>query len=131
LGGSCHILGLVRLGLRPSEPRVGEVLLGGAVAFFNSNICVSWSELSPPPLPGGAENGLDIRGSDCHSERLDPLLRGQTEQFGGGQTVQPLWGWIVTICKHLWDELLQCWMVRVKVSQCLNGGWPNHQGTPG
>jgi hypothetical protein len=27
------------------------------VAFFNSTICVSWSELSPPP--GGAENGLD------------------------------------------------------------------------
>jgi hypothetical protein len=28
-----------------------------------------------------------------------------------------------------WGELLQCRMVRVGVSQCPTGGWPNHQGT--
>jgi hypothetical protein len=40
----------VRSGLRPADPFVGEVLSGGAVAFFNSAICVSWSKLPPPPL---------------------------------------------------------------------------------
>ncbi len=56
-----------------------------------------------PPPPRWAEQrmGRIIRGLDCHSECLYPLLRGQTEQFGGGQTVQPLWGRIVTICKRL------------------------------
>jgi hypothetical protein len=73
--------------------------------------------------------GRIVRGPDCHSQRLDPLLRGRTERFGGGRTVRPLWGQIVTICKRLWGESLQCRMVRVEVSQCLNGGWPNHQGT--
>jgi hypothetical protein len=56
--------------------------------------------------------GRVIRGSDCHSERLDPLLRGRTERFWGGQTVRPLWSWMVTICKRLWDESLPCRMVR-------------------
>ncbi len=28
-----------------------------------------------------------------------------------------------------WGESLQCQMVRVGVSQCPTGGWPNHQGT--
>ncbi len=32
------------------------------------------------------------RGSDCHSQHLDPLLRGRTEGFGCGRTVRPLWG---------------------------------------
>jgi hypothetical protein len=50
LGGSRHISGEVRSGLRPADPCMGEVLLGGAAEFFNSAICVSWSELSPPPL---------------------------------------------------------------------------------
>ncbi len=26
--------------------------------------------------------GQIVRGSDCHSQRLDPLLRGRTERFG-------------------------------------------------
>jgi hypothetical protein len=113
LGGSCHIWGKVRSGLHPADPCAGVVLSGGAALFFNSAICLSWSKLSPPPQPGGAENGSDypwvglsvgriIRGSDCHSLCLDPLLRGRTEQFGGGQTVQSLWGRIVSICKCLW-----------------------------
>jgi hypothetical protein len=46
--------------------------------FFNSTICVSSHELSPNPS-GEAENG-----SDCHSQCLDPLLRGRTERFGCG-----------------------------------------------
>jgi hypothetical protein len=57
-----------------------------------------------------------------------PKSKGSNERFGGGQTVRPLWGQMVTICKRLWGESLQCRMVRVKVSQCLNGGWPYHQG---
>jgi hypothetical protein len=72
--------------------------------------------------------GRIVYGSDFHSQRLDPLLRGRTELFRGGRTVQLLWGQIVTICKCLCGKLLQCWMVRVRVTQCLNGGWPNHQG---
>ncbi len=73
---------------------------------------------SPPPLPGRAQNGSDctwvvlsqpgVRStskSDCtwvglSQPTLGLLLRGQTAQFGGGRTVRPLWGWIVTICKH-------------------------------
>jgi hypothetical protein len=58
-----------------------------------------------------------------------PTLSGQTERFGGGRTVQPLWGQNVTLCKHLWVETLQERMVRVGVSHCLNEGWPNHPGT--
>jgi hypothetical protein len=86
-----------------------------------------------PPLPRQAEQrmGWIVCGSDCHSQRLDPLLRGRTEQFGGGLTVRPLWGQIVTIYKCLWGKFFQCRMVRVRVSQCLNGVWPNHQGTEG
>jgi hypothetical protein len=41
--------------------------------------------------------GRIVRGLDCHSQRLDPLLRGQTELFGCGRTVRPLWGRIVSI----------------------------------
>ncbi len=41
--------------------------------------------------------GRIVRGSDCHSQRLDPLLRGRIERFGCGRTVRPLWGWIVSI----------------------------------
>ncbi len=89
---------------------------------------MSWSELYPPSQVEQSM-GQIISGSDCHSERLDPLLRGQTERFGGGRTVRPLWGQIVTICKCLWEYLLQCRMVWVGVSQCLNKGWPNYQGT--
>jgi hypothetical protein len=36
---------------------------------------------------------------------------------------------VISIWKHLWGELLQCWIVRVRVSQCPTGGWCNHQGT--
>jgi hypothetical protein len=69
------------------------------------------------------------RGSDCHSQRLDPLLRGRTERFGCGRTGRPLWGRIVSIWKRLWGESLQCRMVPLGVSQCLNGGRRNCQGT--
>ncbi len=41
--------------------------------------------------------GRIVRGSDCHSQHLDPLLRGRTERFGCGRTVRPLWGRIVSI----------------------------------
>ncbi len=75
--------------------------------------------------------GQIVNGSDCQSERLDPLLRGLTERFWGGQTIPPLWGWMVSICKRLWGESLQCRIVWVGVSQFLNGRWPNHQGTGG
>jgi hypothetical protein len=50
--------------------------------------------------------GRIVRGSDCHSQRLDPLLRGQTERFGGGRTVRPLWGRIVSVCKRLWGRIV-------------------------
>jgi hypothetical protein len=73
--------------------------------------------------------GRIVRGSDCHSQRLDPLLRGRIERFGCGRTVRPLWGRIVSIWKRLWGESLQCRMVRVRVSQCPTGGWRNRQGT--
>jgi hypothetical protein len=73
--------------------------------------------------------GQIVCGSDCYSQSLDLLVRCRTERFGGGRTVQPLWGWIVTTCKCLWGESLQCRMVRVRVSQCLHQGWPNNQGT--
>jgi hypothetical protein len=73
--------------------------------------------------------GRIVCGSNCHSQRLDPFLRGRTERFRGGQTVGPLWGRIFSMCKRLWGKSLQCRIERVGVSQCLNGGWPNHQGT--
>ncbi len=91
---------------------MGEVLSGGAALFFNSAICVSSPKLSPN-LPARAENGSDSLGSDCHSQRLGPLLRGRTERFGGGQ--------IVSICKRLWGESLQCQMVRIGVSLSIWG----------
>jgi hypothetical protein len=86
--------------------------------------------LNCPPL-GWLEQRLGqiVCGSDCHSQCLDPLLIGRSERLGGGRTVRPLWGRMVTICRCLLGELLQCRMVRVGVSQCLNGGWSNHQGT--
>jgi hypothetical protein len=114
--------------LRPTDPCMGEVLSGGAAPFFNSAICVSSPKLSPNP-PGEAENGRIVRGLDWHSQCLDPLLRGQTERFGCGRTFRPLLDQIVTIWKRLWGESLQCRMVRVGVSQCLNGGWRKRQGT--
>jgi hypothetical protein len=61
--------------------------------------------------------GRIVRGSNCLSKRLDPLLRGQTERFGGGQTVRPQWGQIITIIKRLWGESLQCRMVQ---SECCS-----------
>jgi hypothetical protein len=108
----------------PSDPCIDEVLSGGAVPFFKRAICVSWSALS---LSFKAEQrmSLIVRGSDCHSECLDPLLRGQTDWFGGGWTVRALWGRIVTLCKCLLVKTLQCRMVWVGVSQCLKGGWTN------
>jgi hypothetical protein len=41
--------------------------------------------------------GRIVRGSDCHSQCLDPHVRGRTEQFGCGRTVRPLWSRIVSI----------------------------------
>jgi hypothetical protein len=41
--------------------------------------------------------GRIVHGSDCRSQRLDPLLKGRTERFGCGQTARPLWGRIVSI----------------------------------
>jgi hypothetical protein len=41
--------------------------------------------------------GRIVRGLDCHSQRLDPLLRGRTERFGCGRTVRSLWGRIVSL----------------------------------
>jgi hypothetical protein len=111
-------------GLCPANPCMGKVLSGGAASFLTATSVCRGSNCPPPPPLGGAENG-----SDCHSQCLDPLLGGQTERFGGGRTVRPLWGRMVTICKCLWGKSLQCWIVWVGVSQCLNGGWPNHQGT--
>jgi hypothetical protein len=67
--------------LHPADPCVGNVLSGGEAAFFNSAICVSWSDCHPPLL-GGAENGLDVHGSDCHSQHLDPLLRVELSGLG-------------------------------------------------
>ncbi len=93
-----------------------------SAVFWQCHLCVVARTV--PYLPGEAENG-----SDCHSQRLYPLLRGRTERFGCGWTVRSLWGGIVSIWKCLWGESLQCRMVRVGVSQCLNGGWRNHQGT--
>jgi hypothetical protein len=73
LGGSRHIWGYVWSGLRPADPCVGEVLSGGAALFFNSAICLSWPELSPPSQ-AEQRMGWIVHGSDCHSQRLDPLL---------------------------------------------------------
>jgi hypothetical protein len=41
------------------------------------------------PSPSQAEQrmGRIVRGSDCHSQRLDPPFRGRTEWLGGGRTV--------------------------------------------
>jgi hypothetical protein len=103
----------------------------GTVPFFKSAICVSWSALYPPPPQAEQRMGQIVCGSDCHSECLDPLLKGRTVRFGGGRTVRPLWGRIVTICKRLLVETLQCRMVLVILSQCINGGWTNDHSTLG
>jgi hypothetical protein len=84
---------------------------------------------SPPPCRAEQRICRIVHGSDCHSQCLDPLLRGRTERFGGGRTVQPLWGRIFSIYKRLWGKSLQCQIVRVGVSQSLNRRWPIHQGT--
>ncbi len=73
--------------------------------------------------------GQIVRGLDCHSERLDPLLRGQTDWFGAGRIVWPLWSQILTVCKRLWVETLQYRIVRVGVLQCQNGGWTADHST--
>jgi hypothetical protein len=86
-----------------------------------------------PQAPGGTENRkfsvVPTHGLDCHSLRFDPLLRGQTEWFEGGQTVRPLWGRSVKKLKCFWVILLQCQIVQVEVSQYPNGLWPNRQDT--
>jgi hypothetical protein len=54
-----------------------------------------------------------------------PAVEGQTEVWGiAGQSVP-----YVTKCKCFSVELFQCQMVRVEVSQCLNGGWTNDHST--
>jgi hypothetical protein len=73
--------------------------------------------------------GRIVRGSDCHSQHLDQLLRGQTEWFGGGRTVRPLWGRIVTICKRFMGRIIT---VSDGVGQSVTvfkRRWPYHQGT--
>jgi hypothetical protein len=97
----------------PTQQDTIDPCLGGVVV----------RTIPPPPRRSRELVGI-VHGPDCHSERLDPLLRGRTDQFGGDRTVRPLWGWIITICKHLWVA------VRVGVSWFLNGGWPNHHSTP-
>jgi hypothetical protein len=62
------------------------------------------------------------------SQRLDPLLRGQTERFGDGRTVRSLWGLIVTICKCLWGEALVSDGAG-RSATVSKQGWPHHQGT--
>jgi hypothetical protein len=52
-----------------------------------------------------------------------PAFEGSNWVVWGGRTVQPLWGQIATKCKCFWIKLLQCQMVRVGVSQYLNGDW--------
>jgi hypothetical protein len=63
-------------------------------------------------------------GSECHSEYLDLPLRDQTELF---------WSQIDTKYKRFSVALLQCRIMRVGMSQCLNGGGggrvTNDQGT--
>jgi hypothetical protein len=69
----------VRLGsgLRLAGPCVAEVLLGGAVCFLAApSVCCG---PNCPPLPRQLEQrmGQIVCGSVCHSEHLDPLLRGK------------------------------------------------------
>ncbi len=73
--------------------------------------------------------GRIIRGSDCHSEPLDPLLRGRTERFGGGlgqsDPCRVGLSQYVNVCGTKRYSVGWC---RSKC-QCLNKGWPNHHGT--
>ncbi len=75
-------------------------------SFLTAPYVCHGSNCSPPPLPHRTEQrmGQIVCGSDCHSQCLDPFLRGRTERFGGGRTVRTLWGRIVTLCKRLWGE---------------------------
>ncbi len=63
-----------------ADPCVAEVLSGGAAP----SVCQGLN--CPPPHWVEQRMGRIIHGSDCHSERLDPLLKGETERFGGGRT---------------------------------------------
>ncbi len=69
----------------------------------------------PPPLLGRAENGSDCSWVGFSLPTYRPTSMGSH---------WAVWGWSDrwSICKCLWGELLQCQMVRVGVSQCLNGG---------
>ncbi len=61
LGGTRHIWGLVRSGLRSADPCMGEVLSGGAAAFFNSTryLCVVVQTVPPPP-PGWSREWIGL-----------------------------------------------------------------------
>jgi hypothetical protein len=110
-----------------SDPCLGEVLSGGMLVLFMSVICVLCSALSCQP-PGGVFL-VQTQVSECHSKHLDLLFWGWTEQFWGGQTVRrPLWGQIVTKSKWFWVKSLLYRIARVRISQCLNGGWTSDQG---
>jgi hypothetical protein len=54
--------------------------------------------------------GRIFLGSDCHSQCLDPLLRSRTDLLGVVRQFDPC-GRIISICKRLLGELLQCRMV--------------------
>jgi hypothetical protein len=72
--------------------------------------------------------GRIIHGSDCHSQRLNPLLRGRTERFGVVGQSDPC-GVGLSQYVNVYGANHYSRMVWVGMSQCLNGGWPNHQGT--
>jgi hypothetical protein len=132
LGVPHNIMDLVRLGHMPGWPMCWWSSLGLHSAVFMSIICVWYFALSCRPQAEQIFAKISVvlsHWSDCQSQRFDPLWRGRTEWFGGGRTLWPLWGWSVTILKHFWVESLQCGIVQDEVSQCLNGGWPNCQGT--
>ncbi len=82
-----------------------------------------------PPRRAEQRMGQIVCGADCHSQHLDPFLRGRTERFEGGQTVRPLWGRMATICKRLWGDSLQCPTSAGRSVTVSKQGWPNHQGT--
>ncbi len=94
-----------------------------------------WPHLYCPPSPEAEQriskfSVVPTHVSECHSQCLDPILRGWTERFVGGRTFWVLWGQIVTKWKRFWVESLLCRMVRVELSQCLNGGWTDDQSSP-
>jgi hypothetical protein len=62
-----------------------------------------------------------VCGSDCHSERLDPLLRGRTKQFGGVRQNNP--------CGVEWSQNENvCGANRYSVGWC---GWECHSVSMG